>query len=71
MNNYGLMDVEIDGKIERRPVDHVVLHKSRSVGISELQFHSSRVKHAPVLRDGEDLVWTLGSEIPIIVKTRG
>ncbi|MCP3017429.1 hypothetical protein [Cupriavidus basilensis] len=71
MNNPNLMDVEIDGKIERRPIDHVVLHKSRSVGISELQLHSSRVKHVPVLRDGEDLVWTLGSEIPIIIRKRG
>lgn len=60
-----LMDVEIDGKIEQRPVDHVVVHKGRSVGISELQFRG--MKRVPVLHEGEQIVWRVGSTVPLII----
>lgn len=51
--DFGTMDVIIDGKTEKRPIDCFC----RVTGRWE-----------PKLNDGEECLWTVGSKTPIIIQ---
>lgn len=55
----GMMKVKLsDGAIVEREISHVERHEDRMP-----------TQH-PVLKDGEECLFVMGSEIPLIVKTR-
>jgi hypothetical protein len=60
------MDVYVGGKLERRPVEYTErLEREMYAG----QRHYF-VMHYPELNEGEGCEWTLGSDVPRIVKAQ-
>ena len=58
----GTMKVIVPNGEETRTIDH--RERIDSIGISGLYVD------VPVLNEGEEILWTVGSRIPMIVKTR-
>lgn len=53
------MDVKIDGKVVRRPIDYIDVTARRP-----------EHRNIPVVNDDEEIFWSVGDDVPMIMKVR-
>lgn len=63
---YGVyMDVRINGEIEEREVSHIESHSQ--MGMGGRNFATLRGNHIPKTYDNEEVMWSIGDDIPTII----